>query len=98
MVAGPSEVCVLADATADATVVAADLMAQAEHDPLATCYLVTCDAAFAEKVQGRLAELLAASPRAEITSASLADQGVVVVAADLEAAIDAVNVIAPRAP
>ena len=96
MVAGPSEVCVLADATADATVVAADLMAQAEHDPLATCYLVTCDAAFAEKVQGRFAELLAASPRAEITSASLADQGVVVVAADLEAAIDAVNVIAPE--
>ena len=96
MVAGPSEVCVLADATADATVVAADLMAQAEHDPLATCYLVTCDAAFAEKVQGRFAELFAASPRAEITSASLADQGVVVVAADLEAAIDAVNVIAPE--
>ena len=96
LVAGPSEVCVLADATADATVVAADLMAQAEHDPLATCYLVTCDALFAEKVQGRFAELLAASPRAEITSASLTDQGVVVVAADLEAAIDAVNVIAPE--
>ena len=43
MVAGPSEVCVLADATAKPMVVAADLMAQAEHDPLAACYLVTCD-------------------------------------------------------
>ena len=43
MVAGPSEVCVLVDSSADATVVAADLMAQAEHDPLAACYLVTCD-------------------------------------------------------
>lgn len=96
MVAGPSEVCVLADATADATVVAADLMAQAEHDPLATCYLVTCDEAFAEKVQGRFAELLAASPRAEITRASLDDQGVVVVAASMDAAIDAVNTIAPE--
>ena len=41
MVAGPSEVCVLADATAKPMVVAADLMAQAEHDPLAACYLVT---------------------------------------------------------
>lgn len=96
MVAGPSEVCVLTDATADATVVAADLMAQAEHDPLATCYLVTCDEAFAEKVQGRFAELLAASPRAEITRASLDDQGVVVVAANMDAAIDAVNTIAPE--
>ena len=43
MVAGPSEVCVLADSTADPVVVAADLMAQAEHDPMASCYLVTCD-------------------------------------------------------
>lgn len=96
MVAGPSEVCVLADASADATVVAADLMAQAEHDPLATCYLVTCDAGFAKNVQAKFDMLLAASPREEITRASLDDQGVVVVAADLEAAIDAVNVIAPE--
>ena len=49
MVAGPSEVCVLADATAKPMVVAADLMAQAEHDPLAACYLVTCDEQFARE-------------------------------------------------
>ena len=51
MVAGPSEVCVLADATAKPMVVAADLMAQAEHDPLAACYLVTCDEQFAREVE-----------------------------------------------
>lgn len=96
MVAGPSEVCVLTDASADATVVAADLMAQAEHDPLAACYLVTCDKEFAEKVQGRFAELIAASPRSEITKTSLDEQGVVVVATDIEQAIAAVNVIAPE--
>lgn len=96
MVAGPSEVCVLVDASADATVVAADLMAQAEHDPLAACYLVTCDAAFADRVQERMEVLLAASPRERITRESLDSQGVVVVASDMQAAIAAVNTIAPE--
>ena len=96
MVAGPSEVCVLVDASADATVVAADLMAQAEHDPLAACYLVTCDAEFAQKVQDRVDFLVAESPRAEITRASLDTHGVVVVAPNLDTAVDAVNVIAPE--
>ena len=96
MVAGPSEVCVLVDSSADATVVAADLMAQAEHDPLAACYLVTCDPDFAKKVQERIEVLVAASPRAAITKESLDTQGVVVVASDMDAAIDAVNVIAPE--
>lgn len=96
MVAGPSEVCVLADATAKPMVVAADLMAQAEHDPLAACYLVTCDAAFAEEVQRGIEVLVAQSPRADITRASLTDHGVVVVAADLADAVEAVNAIAPE--
>jgi histidinol dehydrogenase len=96
MVAGPSEVCVLADADADPMVVAADLMAQAEHDPLATCYLVCWDAEFAAKVTGLLDGMVAVSPRRDITKASLDDQGVVVVAGDLDRAIDAVNVIAPE--
>ncbi len=96
MVAGPSEVCVLADATAAPAVVAADLMAQAEHDPLAACYLVTCDAAFAEEVGCALDALLAQSPRAEITRASLDNEGMVIVAADMDAAIAAVNTIAPE--
>lgn len=96
MVAGPSEVCVLADATAEPMVVAADLMAQAEHDPLAACYLVTCDAAFAAEVERGVETLLAQSPRADITRASLDNEGMVIVAADLEAAVEAVNTIAPE--
>ena len=96
MVAGPSEVCVLADATAQPMIVAADLMAQAEHDPLAAPYLVTCDAVFAQKVQEGIETLVAQSPREEITRASLDNEGCVVVAADMDAAVDAVNTIAPE--
>ena len=96
MVAGPSEVCVLADASAAPAVVAADLMAQAEHDPLAACYLVTCDAAFARAVERAIDALVAQSPRAEITRASLDAEGMIIVAADLEAAVAAVNTIAPE--
>ncbi len=96
MVAGPSEVCVLADATAEPMVVAADLMAQAEHDPLAACYLVTCDAAFAAAVERGIEQLVAQSPRAEITRASLESEGMVIVAPDLATAVAAVNTIAPE--
>lgn len=96
MVAGPSEVCVLADATADPVVVAADLMAQAEHDPLASCYLVTFDEGYADKVEAAIEGHMKASTRAEITTASLADQGLVVICDSMEQAIQSVNVIAPE--
>ena len=96
MVAGPSEVCVLADETADPVVVAADLMAQAEHDPLATCYLVTTDTSLAGRVTGAIERLVSQSPREEITRASLDDHGIIVSCASLDAAIDAVNLIAPE--
>ncbi len=96
MVAGPSEVCVLADATAQPAVVAADLMAQAEHDPLAACYLVTCDAAFAAEVERCVDLIMAQTPRADITGASLANEGQIIVAADVAAAVEAVNTIAPE--
>jgi histidinol dehydrogenase len=96
MVAGPSEVCVLADASSDPAVVAADLMAQAEHDPMAACYLVTCDAQLAESVVACIEKLVSQSPREEITRASLDDHGVIVVSETMESAIDAVNVIAPE--
>lgn len=95
MVAGPSEVCVLADASADPAVVAADLMAQAEHDPLATCYLVTCDPTLYPKVAGAIELLVSQSPREDITRESLA-HGLVVSCDSLDAAIDAVNLIAPE--
>lgn len=96
MVAGPSEVCVLADASADPVVVAADLMAQAEHDPLASCYLVTADPELPEAVARAVEQLVSQSPREEITRASLDNRGVVVLASDLDAAVAAVNVVAPE--
>ena len=96
MVAGPSEVCVLADATADPVVVAADLMAQAEHDPLAACYLVTTDATLPARVLDAVERLVAQSPREQITRASLDDKGLIVTCGSLDAAIDAVNLIAPE--
>ena len=96
MVAGPSEVCVLADATAEPTIVAADLMAQAEHDPLAACYLITCDASFAAAVEQAIDAFLAQSPRAQITRASFDNEGTIVVAPDIATAVDAVNTVAPE--
>ena len=96
MIAGPSEVCVLADASADPVVVAADLMAQAEHDPMASCYLVTCDPSLPDRVLDAVERLVSQSPREKITRASLDDRGVVVVAATLADAVEAVNVVAPE--
>lgn len=96
MVAGPSEVCVLADASSAPEVVAADLMAQAEHDPMASCYLVTCDADLPPRVEAAVETLVSQSPREKITRASLDDRGVIVVCDALDAAVDAVNMIAPE--
>lgn len=96
MVAGPSEVCVLADATADPVVVAADLMAQAEHDPMASCYLVSDAPALAEQVLAATERLVSQSPREDITRASLDNRGVIVSCDSLDVAIDAVNTIAPE--
>ncbi len=96
MVAGPSEVCILADSTADPVVVAADLMAQAEHDPMAACTLVTDDPELGPQVEAAIERLVSQSPREEITRASLDNNGVIVQATSLAAAIDAVNVVAPE--
>lgn len=96
MVAGPSEVCVLADSTADARLVAIDLMAQAEHDPMAACYLVTTDEALADRILANIDRYMAQSPRREVTSASLTNKGIVVVCPDMDTAIASVNSIAPE--
>lgn len=96
MIAGPSEVCVVADETADPRLVAIDLMAQAEHDPLATCYLVTFSAEYADAVEAAIAEHVKESIRADITMTSLDNEGLIVVCEDLVQAIGAVNVIAPE--
>lgn len=96
MIAGPSEVCVVADEHADPAMVAIDLMAQAEHDPLASCYLVVFSNEYADAVLAAIDDHLTRSTRAEITAASLNDQGLIVVCPDMETALGAVNVIAPE--
>ncbi len=96
MIAGPSEVCVVADETADPAMVAIDLMAQAEHDPLASCYLVCFGNDYADAVLAEVDEHMKRSTRADITTASLDNQGLIVVCPDMETALGAVNVIAPE--
>ncbi len=96
MIAGPSEVCVVADEDADPQLVAIDLMAQAEHDPLASCYLVTFTEDYADMVEGAIEGHLARSTRADITRASLEDQGMIVVSPSMDSALQVVNAIAPE--
>ncbi len=96
MIAGPSEVCVVADETADPALVAIDLMAQAEHDPLASCYLVCLSEGYADAVLQAVEAHMARSTRAQITRASLDEQGLVVVCRTMGQALQAVNVIAPE--
>jgi len=96
MLAGPSEVLVLADETAEPGFVAIDLMAQAEHDPRAATYLVTTDPSLADDVETALEDLLGDAPRAELIRRSLVDNGVIVICPDLDVAIEAANLIAPE--
>jgi histidinol dehydrogenase len=96
MLAGPYEVLILADETAVPAFVAIDLMAQAEHDPRASTYLVTIDADLPDLVDEALALLLEESPRGDITKRSLEDNGVVIVCPDIVAALDASDLIAPE--
>ncbi len=96
MLAGPSEVLVLADETAIPHFVAIDLMAQAEHDPRAATYLVTTDPELPAAVEDALDTLLELSPRGEITRRSLEDNGVSILCPDIVAALDTVDLIAPE--
>ena len=96
MIAGPSEVCVVADETSLPELVAIDLMAQAEHDPLASCYLVTFSTDYADRVEAAIARHMEGSTRAEITTASLADKGLIIICPNMNTAIETVNIIAPE--
>jgi histidinol dehydrogenase len=96
MVAGPSEVLVVADETADAGFVAADLLAQAEHDPMARAVLLTPSAALRDAVAAELGRQLAGLPRREIAGAALAAHGALVLTAGLEEAVDLANGLAPE--
>ena len=82
--AGPSEVLIIADYSARADQVAADLLAQAEHDPLASAVLITTSPALAERIDEELVQQLENHPRRDICEASLRDWGLVVVCDDLE--------------
>ncbi|HEY7434300.1 MAG TPA: histidinol dehydrogenase [Methylomirabilota bacterium] len=96
MVAGPSEVLVVADHTADAAFVAADLLAQAEHDPMARAVLLTPSSALRDAVAAELGRQLARLARREIAGAALASHGALVLTASLEEAVDLANGLAPE--
>ena len=96
MIAGPSEILVLADGKCDPRWVAADLLSQAEHDVLATAVLVTESRELAENVQTELEVQLARLPRREVARKSIDDNGKIIVTDSLEKAVEAVNLIAPE--
>ncbi|MGE4551638.1 MAG: histidinol dehydrogenase [Desulfovibrionaceae bacterium] len=96
MVAGPSEIVILADATANPDWIAADMLSQAEHDPLAAALCITTSAPLAEALKTALARRLAELPRAAIAEKSLAHYGAIVIAPDLDAAVGLVNEVAPE--
>ena len=96
MVAGPSEILVIADSTADPRHVAADLIGQAEHDADAISWLVTDSRALADAVPAELERLLAANPRRDIARAALEANGLILVVPDLDAAAMAADLRAPE--
>ena len=96
MIAGPSEILVLSDGDSDPAWVAADMLSQAEHDVCASAVLVTDSLLLAEAVQQELEKQLATLPRRDIAAKALNDNGKIIVTADLGAAVEAVNRIAPE--
>ena len=93
---GPTETIVLADKTANASFCAADLIAQAEHDPLATAILITNSQELVDQVGSEVTRMIAEQPRGEVAQAALDRQGRVVLVDSLEEAVDLVNRIAPE--
>jgi histidinol dehydrogenase len=96
MIAGPSEVLILADKTGHPDWIAADLLAQAEHDESAQSILITDDAGLAQAVETALAAQLALLPRAAIAGASWRDFGAVILVGKLADAVPLVDAIAPE--
>jgi histidinol dehydrogenase len=96
MIAGPSEIAIIADDSARADEVAADLLSQAEHDPRACSVLVTPSIVLAEAVAVEVEKQLALLPRKDIASKSIADFGVIYVTSSMEEAVETVNQLAPE--
>ena len=96
MVAGPSEILVVADGQSDPDWIAMDLFSQAEHDELAQAILLSPDRAFLDAVETSIARLLPDMPRREVISAALAGRGALIAVRDLDEACEIVNRIAPE--
>lgn len=94
--AGPSEVLIIADHQANPVYVAADLLAQAEHDPMAAAVLLTTDATLAYKVQQEVSRQLENHPRKILTEKAIAHYGLIVVVDSLETAAELSNLFAPE--
>ena len=96
MIAGPSEILVVADGTCNPKIVAADMLSQAEHDKMASAVLVTDSGELAKAVQAELERQIPLLPRSEIARASIDNNGKIIVAENLDLAIDIANEIAPE--
>jgi histidinol dehydrogenase len=96
LIAGPSEVCVVADSENDPDWIASDLLAQAEHDPAAQAILVTDSASLADGVTAAVARQLKTLPRADTAGVAWRDVGAIVVVGSLAAAMELANRIAPE--
>ncbi len=96
MLAGPSEILIVADETARADYVAADMLSQAEHDMLASSIVITDSASLANEVQAEVKRQLAALPRCDIAAASLERNGLILIANDIWQAMELANQSAPE--
>ena len=96
MVAGPSEILVIADGSTPADWVAMDLFSQAEHDEIAQSILISTSAVYAAQVQEAMSQLIDTMPRKDIINASLANRGAVVLVKDLDEACEVANYLAPE--
>lgn len=96
MIAGPSEIAILADASATAHYLAADMLSQAEHDPMASALLFTPDTSLARATAAELERQLDDLPRAELARKALADWGAIVLVPDLATGMEYINALAPE--
>ena len=96
MLAGPSEILIIADETANPIYTAADMLSQAEHDPLACSIVITTDLELAKKVAEEVKSQLEKLPRREIASASIERNGLIIVAKDINEAVEFANISAPE--
>lgn len=96
MIAGPSEIGILADETGRADYIAMDLLSQAEHDEMASSILITTDSELANRVSDQVEEYLVTLSREEIARKSIEDRGAIIVTSTMEEAIELMNDIAPE--